>query len=291
MSSPPPIRRRAGTGTVVPLWTGTPHPSPMRALLTLLLALGLAACDAAAPDTSLRVALSPGLRTEYAVTSSEETADGALTESTATVTMEVVDTAATLEEAAGFAQATGLTEVSVSAGGETSRVWYHAAADGLAEVAYEGSGASALRRSEALLGSPTLPLPIRRWLGEADTGARRTPVVRSHPRVVLPYPAEAGQTWVHYDFTDIGFPLRSVRTSEGEATVTTPAGTFRCAVLRSTVEFAGVERDVDWVDYVADVGLVRRELVVRNPELDGAGQPTGRTRISTVHQELTAVTR
>lgn len=263
----------------------------MRPLSVLALAVLLAACDTAAPETSLRVDLTPGLRLEYAVSEVEESPDGASTEAVWTSVVEVVGAGITLGDEAG------LTEVALTSTGEEgeSRVWYRADTDALAEVAYDGGTGSSALRTRSAFGSPGLPLPLRRLLaaqiGSASAEARLDPTVRTEPRVVLAYPAEVGSEWVHYDFAGIGFPLRSLRRIEGEATVTTPAGTFPCIVVRTTVEFAGVPQSVDWIDHVSAVGIVRREMTVRTPERDAEGTETGRAYVSTFHQELTAVAR
>ena len=263
----------------------------MRLLSVLALTLGLAACDSAAPDAPLRVDMTPGHRLEYAVSEGSESLDGERTEDSWTSTAEVV----ALDAAVGAH--VGLTEVLLTSTGPDGggRVWYQADDDVLAERAYDGGAGGSALRTRAAFGSPALPIPVRRLLaeavGSASSEARVDPVVRSEPRVVLAYPAEVGREWVHYDFTGVGFPLRSLRRIEGEATVETPAGSFPCLVVRTTVEFAGVPQSVDWVDYVAEVGLVLREMTVRNPEEDETGVETGRAAVSTFRQELTAVVR
>lgn len=260
----------------------------MRTLAVLALALGLTACDAFGDDDSFRVDLTPGVRLEYAVTETKDYADGAYAEAAWTSTAEVV----ALDAAVG--EERGLVEILLtSSEGGDGRVWYRADGDRLAEVAYDGDAADGALRTVPTAGSPTLPRPVRRLLADrmdAASGRGRL-VVRDEPRVVLDYGAGAGRDWVHYDFTTLGFPLRSLRRVEGEQTVETEAGPYDCLVVRSTVEFAGVDQGVDWVDYIADVGLVRRVVVVRDAEADADGNETGRETVTTMRQELTAVVR
>ena len=266
----------------------------MRVSALLALALVLSACDAFGGDDAVRVDLEPGLRLDYEIRETKDHADGARTEAVWTSTSEVVSTSATVYDEGGL---TELLLTSTGAEGN-GRVWYRTGADALAEVAYDGGGAgSALRVAASGEGSPELPRPVRRLIAERLDGASAQarlgadPVLRGEPRVVLDYDAEAGQDWVHYDFSFIGFPLKSLRRVEGEQTIQTAAGTFRCLVVRTTVEFAGADQGVDWVDHVADVGLVRREVVVRDPETGDDGTETGRATVTTMVQELTAAVR
>ncbi|MEM1118427.1 MAG: hypothetical protein AAF845_16930 [Bacteroidota bacterium] len=264
----------------------------MRVLSVLALAFVLTACDAFGGGDGIRVDLEPGLRLEYAVTETKDHADGARTEAAWTSTAAVVATDATVYDEHGLTELL-LTSTGLEGGG---RVWYRTSDNALAEVAYAGGAGGSALRTVSLGESPALPRPVRRLVADraasqARLGADDDPVLRGEPRVVLDYDAAAGQDWVHYDFSFIGFPLTSYRRLEGEATIDTEAGTFRCLVVRSTVEFAGADQGVDWVDHIADVGLVRREVIVRDPETDDDGAETGRTTVTTLRQEVTAVVR
>lgn len=179
-----------------------------------------------------------------------------------------------------------------------ARVWYRPSKIRFEEVAYQFFGdapATGGLRGVATA-DPTLPRLARLALARhratrpagddpPDCSYNCAVTVRETPRILLEYPAETGRTWTHWIEDEY---YSSTREVVGTEMITTPAGTFRCVVVRSRI-FNGTVEDatVDWVDYLSDVGLVRRRLVYRYPATDGP-EPGGLV-FSTQDEELVAV--
>jgi len=177
-----------------------------------------------------------------------------------------------------------------------TRTWYRPSDDRLEEVAYEfyGDGAGGTTGLRAAGGvDPTLPRLVRRALERAGrslaggdsswTGVR----VRETPRVVLEYPAETGRRWTHF-VLDGDPPASGVsREVVGVETITTAAGTFRCVVVRSEGLFVTPGGRFEWLDWIADIGLVRRTIVSREPVVNDDG--SAGESVTTESVELVAV--
>ncbi len=250
------------------------------ALAAVAALLTVAACDSATDD-AVRVDLRAGTVLRYDVAYvSDTTGGGSGSLPSVTRTDRVVAVGQTLGDLGG------LTVVESS---ETnpydpalmglSRTWYRPADDRFEEVAYEflGDAVGTFGLKQAAP-DPTLPRLVRQALarhaaarGGDDGGIIRGPQTRTPARIVIEYPAETGRAWEHFD-TD-GF--RSTREVVGTETIQTPAGTFRCAVVRTRL-FMGptLLDDTDWVDWIGSVGLVQRRIVYREPAgMDAAGDP------------------
>ena len=108
-----------------------------------------------------------------------------------------------------------------------------------------------------------------------NPGIAIEPTFREPARIVVEYPAEAGRTWQHYSLED-ELDLVSTREVVGLETVTTPAGTFPCVIIRTRLFFGRAEDDtIDWFDAIASVGLVRRTIAYRQQAYSPEGTDLG----------------
>jgi len=95
------------------------------------------------------------------------------------------------------------------------------------------------------------------------------------PPEVLHYPLETDQSW-----TFRRGPWRIDKLVEGRVQLKAPAGSYRCHKIRWLYDLDG---DGDWdddifiYDFIAPVGLVRREIVAEGIMTDEMGQPRGQT--------------
>ncbi len=270
-----------------------------RALLLPAVAalLAIAACDNA-DDDALRVDLNVGASLRYAVTYASDTTGGGSGPLPSVTRVEhVVAVGQTLGALRGLtiveSSETNAVDPTLSA---LDRTWYRPTDDRLEEVAYEFlgdyAGTFGLKRAAV---DPALPRLVRQALARhaaarGDDGGSivRGPQTRTPARIVIEYPAETGRTWTHFDSD--GF--RSTREVIGTETVQTPAGAFRCAVVRTRLSFALPEGSIDWVDWIGSVGLVQRRIVYRDQEaLDEAGTSLGlvtTTQIERLTERLVA---
>lgn len=258
-----------------------------RALIAVAALLALAACDSAADD-AVRVDLRAGAVLRYDVSYVSDTTGGGSGPLPSVLRTErVVSVGQTLGDLRGLT----VVESSETFPGDPpvealSRTWYRPTADRFEEVAYEflGDGIGTFGLKTAA-GDPTLPRLVRQALAR-HSAARggddgwvivRGPQTRTPARIVLEYPADTGRTWTHFDRDGTSVSTREVVGSE---MVQTPAGSFRCAVVRTRVftvfntpEFTGrVEDDIEWTDWIGSVGLVQRRIVYREPSgMDAAG--------------------
>lgn len=250
-----------------------PHHYPVssRSLAPLALALLLAACDGGDGDVIRSVDLRPGARLTYASTFFESDSLGHLRP----VLLDTL-TVRVLGEGRAVLGETGLTEVAVTSRRQGSgRSWYREDDDALRAVAYATTGVAELPLAEApRAGPPDLPHLVRLRLGALGEAAGRThapadTLLRDTPRTVVVYPLVEGQTWEHYDLFGDG-SFRSTREVLGYEEVATPAGRFRCAVVRTRIFMGGQEiTDLDWRDWVAEAGVVRRRIESESPTTAG----------------------
>ena len=272
----------------------------MRLAALVSLVLLVAACDSA-DDGPPRVDLQPGAELRY---TTRFTTDGLFSgeaplEETGRIVQRVVSVGQPLGRLRGLTVVES--EQVEDDRPETTfrtRTWYRATDERLEEVAYEfygdGPGGTGGLRPAGRV-DLTLPRLVRRALDRAGrrltgrdsswtfTGVR----VRETPRVVLEYPAEAGRRWTHI-VLDGGAPSAGVsREVVGTETITTAAGTFRCIVVRSEGLFVAPGGSFEWLDWIADVGLVRRTIVSRDPVVNGDG--SAGASVSTERVELVAV--
>ncbi len=256
-----------------------------RVLIVATAVLALAACDSAADD-AVRVDLRSGTALRYDVSYvSDTTGGGSGPLPSVTRTDRVVSVGQTLGDLRGLtvveSSETNPYDPTLSA---RERTWYRPTGDRLEEAAYEFlgdyPGTFGLKRGAA---DPALPRLVRLALSrhaaargdDGDGGLIRGPQMRTPARIVIEYPAETGRTWTHFEGTEIG--LRSTREVVGTETIQTPAGTFRCAVVRTRL-YLGTSAvdDTDWVDWIGSVGLVLRRIIYRDQQVtDEAGNPIG----------------
>lgn len=255
-----------------------------RALIVATAVLALAACDSAADD-AVRVDLRAGAVYRYDVSYvSDTTGGGSGPLPSVTRTERVVSVGQTLGDLRGLTvvESSEANAYDPTAMG-LSRTWYRPTDDRFEEVAYEflgdAIGTFGLKQGTP---DPTLPRLVRQALarrvgarGGDGGGIIRGPQTRTPARIVIEYPAETGRTWTHFETAEVG--LRSTREVVGTETIRTPAGTFRCAVVRTRL-YTGDSAldDTEWTDWIAGVGLVQRHIVYRDQQAtDEAGNFIG----------------
>ena len=270
----------------------------MRLAALVSLVLLVAACDST-DDGPLRVDLQPGTELRY---TTRYATDGRLfggspQEEAGRLVQRVVSTGQPLGRLRGLTVVES-EQVEDNRPGTIfrTRTWYRPTDERLEEIAYEfygdGSGGTGGLRP-AGGADPTLPRLVRRALERAGRGLAGGDSswagvrVRETPRVVLEYPAEAGRRWTHI-VLDGDAPAAGVaREVVGTERITTPAGTFRCVVVRSEGLFVTPGGSFEWLDWIADVGLVRRTIVAREPVVNADG--SAGESVSTESAELVAV--
>lgn len=105
----------------------------------------------------------------------------------------------------------------------------------------------------------------------------------------LRFPLEVGATWALWPIDDGRLYPRIRRAVIGYRDVETPAGEFTCAMVvwNWDVDNDGEdERFIHAVDYVADIGLVKRTIVVWNSTATSLEFPSGEAR-GDLHMEYT----
>lgn len=116
-----------------------------------------------------------------------------------------------------------------------------------------------------------LPVNVTRTIASSDSL-----YVEDEPVRVLAYPLRPGDSWIYRDDDD----FRILRRVTGTDTVDTPAGQFVCAVIEHLYDTDGDgqwEINIQIVDYVAEIGLVKREVTVFMPWRGGSGEILGTT--------------
>lgn len=274
----------------------------MRLAALASLVLLVAACDRS-DDDAIRVDLQVGQELRY---TTRFVSDGLLyTDGPVDVSGRLVERVVSSRQRLGDLR--GLTVVELEQVEDdrpdvtyNTRTWYRPSDERLEEIAYEFygdgyAGMGSLRT--AAVGDPALPRLVRlamarqraaRSGGDSTGGTLNAgPQVRETPRIVLEYPAETGRTWTHF-VLDGDLPSRDFsREVVGTETITTPAGTFRCVVVRSRSPFYPTDDAFVWLDWIADVGLVRRTLVSRDPVTVADGSVV--ESVTTESVELVAV--
>ncbi|MBN1559087.1 hypothetical protein JW998_02475 [candidate division KSB1 bacterium] len=95
-------------------------------------------------------------------------------------------------------------------------------------------------------------------------------------KTVLQYPLKAGAEWT---FSEKNRPRRIRKRVIGEEDVKTKAVTFKTVKIQWIVDFDGdgeFDSNVEYFDYIANEGLVKRSFVIRNlPLLDDEGGNIG----------------
>ncbi|HYE94874.1 MAG TPA: hypothetical protein VD962_01595 [Rubricoccaceae bacterium] len=223
------------------------------AAFALFTCLVLAACDTAADDGLLRrVNFEAGSAFRYERTFAELDSDGTPTfVSRDTFEVRIAGENATV---GGLG---GLVEWVVRRDTTEASVWYRQSSRALEEIAYEPSLALAnapVLRSGGLAASPSAA--GLGWMAPPE--ATGDIVLREPPRVVVRYPAEVGDSWTHWEREEDGWS--STREVTGYHDVATPAGTFRCVVLRSRNFANGEDMGLEMTDYVSERGLIRRVI-------------------------------
>lgn len=109
-------------------------------------------------------------------------------------------------------------------------------------------------------------------------------------KVVLSYPLEAGKEW---PYSEKNKPRLVSKRVAGETEAKTLAGTFQTVKLQWRMDFSGdgeIDNNVEFFDYYAEQGLVKRSMVIRNlPLVDNQGYNIGSYTFSDV-SELIAYT-
>ncbi|MBN1464975.1 hypothetical protein JXA02_04390 [candidate division KSB1 bacterium] len=95
-------------------------------------------------------------------------------------------------------------------------------------------------------------------------------------KVVLRYPLTAGVEWT---YSEKNRPRRIKKRVLGDTEVNTPIGTFKAVKVQWIVDFDGdgeFDDNLDYIDFIADQGLVKRSFLIRNlPLLDDDGGNIG----------------
>ncbi len=109
------------------------------------------------------------------------------------------------------------------------------------------------------------------YSSESDSIFRHLP-----PKAVLHYPLSEAREW---RYSETGKPRRANKRVVGETEVSTPAGTFDVVQIQWRLDFDGdgsFDDNVEYFDYIAEQGLVKRSFVVRNlPLVDDKGNFIG----------------
>jgi len=116
-----------------------------------------------------------------------------------------------------------------------------------------------------------LPVNIKPTITSSDSL-----YVEDEPVRVLAYPLRPGDNWIYREDDD----FRIHRRVTGTDTVDTPAGQFICAVIEHLYDTDGDgqwEKNIQIVDYVAEIGLVKREVKMLSTWTGGSGEVLGAT--------------
>ncbi len=115
------------------------------------------------------------------------------------------------------------------------------------------------------------PLNFLQHMSDADSIYRHNP-----PKPVLQYPLSPGKEW---SYSQAGKPRRANKRVVGETQVSTPAGTFDVVQIQWLLDFDGdgsFDDNVEYFDYIAEQGLVKRSFLVKNlPLVDDSGTYIG----------------
>ena len=155
-----------------------------------------------------------------------------------------------------------------------TKVWYKQYVDSLLEIAYENAGAVPTifpkRQQRTALRNPAFLFSITGM--NADSTIYRP----GGGRVVYHYPLTKNKKWI--SFTS---PWLQTRQVMGNELITTPAGSFVCAKIFT-------DNVVDFTDYAAVDGLVKRVFVPFKVEIVTESNPdgTGEMRTVFIEQEL-----
>lgn len=117
-----------------------------------------------------------------------------------------------------------------------------------------------------------LPVNVTRTIASSDSL-----YVIDEPIRVLAYPLRLGDSWTYMDNND----FRILRRVTGTDTVDTPAGQFVCAIIEHLFDTDGDGQwdiDIQIVDYIAEIGLVKREVKMFSSWTGGSGELLGSTR-------------
>lgn len=255
--------------------------------LVLLLLLGsLLGCDLAVTDQPLFTpdVLQNGASWTYDITFTRSPVDAERVDTLEhfTARMWVADTSARI------GPLTNLIEVHVfpaSAPDRTDQVWYQQSPDSLVEVAYStpidtdllplaapSPTAATQKRRRARTRRLLRGLTATPRLAQPRTSAPKTHEgaiqVRPDSRIALQAPLREDATWISFRS-----PFVNRRTVRADTTITTPAGTFETLKIQTTLPNRAPS--LDWRDYYAARGLVRRRIVDTRTLRDDRGNIIG----------------
>lgn len=284
----------------------------MRTLHVLALVLFLAGCDgegsSGTPDAVRSIAFAPGVEWTYRY----EFEGLRVAEADTSVSFQeggdyTVSVVAAGETVSGVYDGTGDTdtpaevrgvtrvETRLAGGSAASAEWYRLTPDRLTEVAYETRSPYPFVQPRQRAGAPFslgTPASVARLLARPAVASARgadsaAVYVRRSPRTVFAFPLDVGRAWEHYDLGEIG--LRSTRRVTGYDTLEAAGRVFRCAVVETTLE-AGAGSDLlNWTEWVAEEGIVRREIRFDTEERGPENEPTGARVLTTERMGLLGI--
>jgi len=164
----------------------------------------------------------------------------------------------------------------IDAGGVTgiNYQYYDNREDGLYLLGSLGK-AVALPKSSALT-SPEGILRLSLWGFATPFPASDSIYQKIPPKPALKYPLTPGAQW---RFREQGQPRRIDKKVIAEMTIETPAGSFHVIQLQWLLDFDGdglFDDNVEFYDYIATSGLVKRSFLIKNlPLVDDSGHNIG----------------
>ena len=107
------------------------------------------------------------------------------------------------------------------------------------------------------------------------------------PVVTLQYPLEPGS---HWQMRAEGEPFRIDKEVVGRTEVEVPAGRFDCYVVQWTYPGSpSLDEQVEFYDYIAAEGLVKRSIITKNVPVTTYSDPYGQMGIVDLRDEFELV--
>jgi hypothetical protein len=229
-----------------------------RLMVLLALASMAAGCQFGEPDDAVPyVRLEAGRELDYAWSLAEYDAAGV--ETNRQIDTVEVRIAGMFDWIGPYVPVSRVVVGSRAAPHQWSLIWYAFHREDLVEVAYQDPTGEL--SDPGVLASRSLHAPhALRAIGRDSLAS--APTLLEQRRSTYRYPLRPGDEWTEYTV-----PHRAVRRVESVETISVPFGTFRCALVTTTLYYEDYRtvRPVAWRDWVSTEGLVRREIVTTDP--------------------------